>query len=233
MLLQEIKCVADDFPAIGIRLARLPPRDPRTEGLNGVALLSRFPPADVITRLPGDDSDYHARYHRGGGLYRDAASGRSLYLPNGNPVDTREVCVQHGLVARLAAMPASGYPRRPLVLAGDYNVIPEDVTHASGAWVATRCSAADASAFRALVDLGLIDGVRAVDGRVAPLYVLGLSGRRWQHDNGIRIDHLLLSPEAADGLTDGRYRSPRAHLGETVQHVPVWLDLAIEAQNKR
>ena len=157
----------------------------------------------------------------------------SVYLPNGNPPETEKYTYKIGWMKRLF-----GYVRErlsfgePLVLAGDYNVIPAgaDVRNPQ-AWTADALFLPQTrSQFRALMNLGLTDAVRATSDAAGVYTFWDYQAGAWQKNNGIRIDHLLLSPQAADRLSEvGIDRHVRSW-EKPSDHVPVWLDLAIEAK---
>jgi exodeoxyribonuclease III len=229
---QETKCTDDAFPrepleALGYNLAI---HGQKT--FNGVALLSKFPFDEVNNGLPGDHSDDHARFieavvSTGRGALRFA----SIYLPNGNPPDTEKYPYKLGWMQRLIAYARDRLSLgEPLILAGDYNVIPAaaDVRNPQ-AWLGDALYLPRTrQAFRALINLGLTDAVRAASDQPGLYTFWDYQAGAWQKNNGIRIDHALLSPEAADRLTAvGIDRHVRAW-EKPSDHVPVWLDLAID-----
>ena len=195
------------LPARAVRGARLQRRRPRPEGLQRrraaveTAVRRGEPrPARRRRRRPG-------ALHRGGGLDRQRARCASprIYLPNGNPPDTDKFAYKLAWMERLSAYARERLPlEEPLVLAGDYNVIPSRRRCAQSASLgrATRCSSRDTrGAFRALINLGLTDAVRAATDEPGIYTFWDYQAGAWQKNNGIRIDHLLLSPQAADRLT--------------------------------
>ncbi|MCB1435966.1 MAG: exodeoxyribonuclease III [Rhodobiaceae bacterium] len=227
--LQEIKSVDEGFPSalfedLGYNVAVH-----GQKGFNGVAILSRTPFDEVIRGLPGDKNDLQARYieaviSSGGGVVRVA----SIYLPNGNPVDSDKFPYKLGWMDRLI-----GHARdllaleEPLVLAGDYNVIPGNGdVHDPAAWTGDALFQPESRArFRALVNLGLTDAVMACDDSAGQYTFWDYQAGAWQKNNGIRIDHMLLSPQAADRLAGtGIDREPRGWERPS-DHVPVWCEL--------
>lgn len=221
--LQEIKTL--DFPADVLRQAGYHTLFIGQKGFNGVAILSREPAVEVQRGLPGDDGDDQARY-----LEADCAGVRfaSLYLPNGNPVpgpkyDYKLAWMQR-LQARAATLLASGLP---VVLAGDYNVIPHD----DDVWD-RRAMAADAlmqpstrAAFRQLLWQGWTDAVRQFHPAGGVWTFWDYQAGAWARDHGFRIDHLLLSPAAADRLADaGVMRDVRGQ-EKASDHAPAWVKL--------
>ncbi len=232
--LQETITVDDAFPrepfeALGYNLAI---HGQKT--FNGVALLSKFPFDEVNAGLPGDDGDDHARFIEGVvSTAHGALRVASIYLPNGNPPDTEKYTYKIGWMKRLAA-----YARdrllleEPLIMAGDYNVIPTPAdAKIPQAWTGDALFLPRTrDEFRALVHLGLTDAIRASSDDPGLFTFWDYQAGAWQKNNGIRIDHLLLSPAAADKLSDaGIDRHVRAW-EKPSDHVPVWIDLAIEAK---
>jgi exodeoxyribonuclease-3 len=230
--LQETKCVDDAFPrepleALGYNLAV---HGQKT--FNGVAILSKRPLEDVRFGLAGDVGDDHARFleavvSTGSGVVRIA----SLYLPNGNPPGTDKYTYKLKWMDRLLEFARERLAlEEPLVMAGDYNVIPTtaDAKHPA-AWTGDALFLPPTrERFQALVNLGLTDALRATsDAR--DLYTFwDYQAGAWQKNNGIRIDHLLLSPQAADRLAGtGIDRHVRAW-EKPSDHVPVYVDLAVE-----
>jgi exodeoxyribonuclease III len=228
--LQEIKCTDEAFPrepleALGYNVAVH-----GQKGFNGVAVLAKMPLEEVRSGLDGGDEDTQARFLEAvvsvpGGALRIA----SAYMPNGNPIGTDKFAYKLAWLERVHAWAADRLKlEEPLVLAGDYNVIPEprDARYPER-WVTDALfQPAPRAAFRRLAALGLTDAVRAVsDGDVFTFW--DYQAGAWQKDHGIRIDHLMLSPEAADHLTAaGIDRHVRAW-EKPSDHVPVWATLAV------
>jgi exodeoxyribonuclease-3 len=230
--LQEIKCVDEAFPrepfeALGYNVAV---HGQKT--FNGVALLSKFPLEDVTPGLPGDDGDDHARFLEAvvsvaGGSLRIA----SLYLPNGNPAGTDKYAYKIKWMRRLFNYARERLElQEKLILAGDYNVIPSAAdVHDPKAWMTDALFLPQTRAeFRALVHLGLVDAVRAVSDDDSLYTFWDYQAGAWQKNNGIRIDHVLLSPQAADRLTAAGIDRHVRTWEKPSDHVPVWVDLALE-----
>ena len=232
--LQETKCVDDGFPrepfeALGYNVAVH-----GQKGFNGVAILSRLPFDEVTARLPGDDDDVQARFleavvSTSSGVLRVA----SIYLPNGNPPDSDKYPYKIKWMERLI-----DYARQrigleePLVMAGDYNVIPAavDARHPA-AWQGDALFLPQTRArFRALANLGMTDAIRAGSDS-SDLYTFwDYQAGAWQKNNGIRIDHVLLSPQATDRLVGAAIDRHVRAWEKPSDHVPVVVDLAIEAK---
>jgi len=225
VLLQELKGVAENFPRLEIEAAGYHAEVVGQKSYNGVAILSREPIEDVVARLPGEPEDEQSRYVEGTtfGLRVGA-----IYLPNGNPVDTEKYPYKLRWMARLrdhARELLAG--EQPVVLGGDYNAIPapEDVYDPSR-WTEDALYKLDTRrAFRALVNLGLTDAFRALHREPGAYTYWDYQSVAWSADRGLRIDHLLLSPQAADRLAACEIdRKPRGRERPS-DHTPIWCEL--------
>jgi exodeoxyribonuclease III len=227
--LQEIKSVDDAFPrevfeGMGYRV-----ETHGQKGFNGVAILSKLPLEDVTRGLPGDDSDEQARWIEAVVMGARPVRVCGLYLPNGNPAPGPKYDYKLAWMARMkdrvAALLATEVP---LVFCGDYNVIPQAVDAAKPeAWVTDALYLPESrAAFRRLLALGLTEAFRVRNPAPGQYTFWDYQAGAWERNNGIRIDHHLLSPQAADLLVDCRIdRQVRA--GEKPSdHVPIWIDLA-------
>ncbi|MBI3434229.1 MAG: exodeoxyribonuclease III [Proteobacteria bacterium] len=230
--LQETKCTDDAFPRAEIEAAGYNVAVHGQKTFNGVAILARLPFDDVTPRLPGDDADTQARFLEAS-FSTAAGSVRiaCLYLPNGNPPQGDKFVYKIKWMDRLARYARERLAlEEPLVLAGDFNAIPTpDDVYDPAAWAGDALFLpATRERFFALTHAGLTDAVRA-SSDAAGLYTFwDYQAGAWPKNNGIRIDHLLLSPQAADRLTGvGIDRHVRAWEHPS-DHVPVWADLAIE-----
>jgi exodeoxyribonuclease-3 len=230
--LQEIKCVDDAFPretfeALGYNVAV---HGQKT--FNGVAILSKLPFDEVTPRLPGDDGDDHARFIEAVVSTKTGAVRiASIYLPNGNPPQTEKYPYKLKWMDRLFHYARERMKlEEPLVLAGDYNAIPTAAdVYNPAAWVSDALYLPQTRAkWRMLCELGLADAIRAVSDAAGLYTFWDYQAGAWQKNNGIRIDHVLLSPQAADLLvTAGIDKHVRAW-EKPSDHVPVHVDLAIE-----
>ncbi|HEY0291457.1 MAG TPA: exodeoxyribonuclease III [Hansschlegelia sp.] len=229
--LQEIKCLDEAFPTAALEDAGYSVAVHGQKTYNGVALLSRFPLEDVMRGLPGDETDEQARYIEAvvstpGGAVRVGG----VYLPNGNPVDSPKYGYKLGFMERLRAHAAERLLlEEPFVLAGDFNVIPEarDARRPE-AWVGDALYLPDThAAWRRLLALGLTDALRASDDEGGVYTFWDYQAGAWQKDNGIRIDHLLLSPQAADRLLGVRIDRHVRSWERPSDHVPVVAELAV------
>ncbi|MGH6777585.1 MAG: exodeoxyribonuclease III, partial [Bradyrhizobium sp.] len=179
--------------------------------------------------LAGDDEDAHARFLEGvvtvkHGVVRIAC----LYLPNGNPPDSAKYPYKLKWMSRLLAYSRERLQaEEPLVLAGDFNVIPAsgDVYNAP-AWINDALfRPTTREAFQSLLGLGLTDAVRAVTDAPGQYTFWDYQAGCWQKNWGLRIDHLLLSPQASDRLIDAGIDSYVRGWEKPSDHVPVWTDL--------
>lgn len=231
--LQEIKCIDEAFPAEAIEDAGYNVAVHGQKTYNGVAILSKHPFDEVIKGLPGNDADEQARYLEAvistpTGALRVA----SIYLPNGNPVDedSNKYPYKLGWMQRLHdhAKQCLEYEEM-LVLAGDYNVIPtEDDVHDPKAWWGDALYRTQTlEAFRTLLNLGLTDSFRACHHESHQYTFWDYQRGAWQKDHGIRIDHLLLSPQAADKLKACEIDRHTRDWEKPSDHVPIWIELDI------
>jgi exodeoxyribonuclease-3 len=225
LLLQELKCIADNFPMLEINAAGYQAEVVGQKAYNGVAILSREPITETITRLPGEPEDEQARYVEGTTCGVRVAS---IYLPNGNPVDSDKYPYKLRWLARLRDHVRAQLAREePLILGGDYNVIPmpEDVYDPKG-WADDALFKQETRlAFRSLTGLGLTDAFRALHPTAHAYTYWDYQGIAWSADRGLRIDHLLLSPQAADRLNACEIdRKPRGQ-EKASDHTPIWCAL--------
>ncbi|MDZ5697006.1 exodeoxyribonuclease III [Chelativorans sp. M5D2P16] len=231
--LQEIKSVDEQFPREPIEALGYHVETHGQKGFNGVAILSKLRFDEVSRGLPGNDGDEQARFIEG---VFSTASGAlrvaSLYLPNGNPVASEKFAYKLGWMDRLEHWTKARLKlEEPLVLAGDYNVIPqpEDARNAE-AWLDDALFQPESrQAFRMLAHLGLTDAVRAVTDDPGTYTFWDYQAGAWQKNNGIRIDHLMLSPEAADSLLSASVQKHTRAWEKPSDHVPVVADLALAA----
>ena len=227
VLLQELKCITEAFPTLEIEDEGYNVAVAGQKTYNGVAILSKSPIDIEIIQLPGNDNDIQARYIEG---FTQGVTVASIYLPNGNPVDTEKYPYKLEFMERLYQRAKQLMENEELfVLGGDYNVIPEDIdAYDPKVWETDALFKAETkSAWRKIIYLGLTDALR-VDNNGGGLYSYwDYRAGAWNKDQGIRIDHLLLSPNAADVLLNsGVDRTPRGW-EKPSDHTPVWCELDI------
>jgi exodeoxyribonuclease-3 len=233
--LQETKCPDDVFPREPFESAGYNVAIHGQKAFNGVAILSKLPFDEVTAGLPGDPLDDHARFleaviSTGSGAIRVA----SIYLPNGNPVATDKYPYKLAWMERLMAyVPQRLALEEPLILAGDYNVIPADAdVYDPAAWRGDALFLPQThERFRSLINLGLVDALRTTTDAPGMYSFWDYQAGAWQKNKGIRIDHLLLSPQAADRLTTVGIDKYVRGREKPSDHTPVWADFAIAAPN--
>lgn len=226
VLFQETKVVDAEFPTLeigdlGYNLAVVGQR-----AYNGVAVLSKQPIELMASALPGDPNDAEARYLE---VFTAGLRVASVYVPNGNPVDGPRFPFKLVWLERLRVRMAELLKSEDAcVIAGDYNVAPTDGdVYNPVSWRDDAlCQPASRAAFRRILHLGFTDAVRALRDEDHQYTWWDYRRRAWPADRGLRIDHLLLSPQAADRLLSaGIDREPRGW-DKTSDHTPVWCDLA-------
>ena len=230
--LQETKCIDEAFPREPIEALGFNVAVHGQKTFNGVAILSKLPFEETTARLPGHNGDDHARF-----LEAVVATDRgvlrvaSIYLPNGNPPEGEKYIYKIDWMERLVAYARSRQAlEEPLVLAGDYNVIPNEIdARNTAAWTGDALFLPRTrEKFRTLRALGLTDTVRATSD-ASDLYTFwDYQAGAWQKNNGIRIDHILLSPQAADCLVKVDIDRHVRAWEKPSDHVPVVAELALE-----
>jgi exodeoxyribonuclease-3 len=230
--LQETKCVDEAFPREPFEQLGYNVAVHGQKTFNGVAILSKLKFDEVTPRLPGDDGDDHARFIEAAvSTSRGVVRLASVYLPNGNPPDTDKYSYKIKWMDRLYEYAHERLQlEEPLILAGDYNVIPTRAdVHNPAAWLTDALFLPQTrEKFRTLTSLGLTDAIRAVSDDPGLYTFWDYQAGAWQKNWGIRIDHLLLSPQAADRLTAAGIDKQVRSWEKPSDHVPVWADLAIE-----
>ncbi|MDE2578476.1 MAG: exodeoxyribonuclease III [Hyphomicrobiales bacterium] len=230
LCLQELKCEDAQFPRMEIEDAGYNCLVHGQKSWNGVAILSKGPLEEARRGLPGDENDAHARYLEattpfGAGVLRVA----SIYLPNGNPVGTEKFAYKLAWMARLNAHARQLLAwEEPLVLAGDYNVMPapEDVYDPVG-WADDALFRLETrEQFRSLANLGFTDALRAVTDAPKQYTFWDYQALAWQKNKGLRIDHLMLSPQAADRLKSVTIDKAMRAKEKPSDHVPIRAELA-------
>ena len=226
VVMQEIKCVDDAFPRLEFESLDYQIAVHGQKTYNGVAILSRHPIEDVRTGLPGDPSDEQARY-----IEATIKGIRvcGLYLPNGNPIDTEKFPYKLAWMDRLIAhirdtlLPTE----MPVVLGGDYNVCPTELDCYEPARFINDalCQPETRARVRTMLNFGLTEAWRSLHSEVGYSYWDYQAGR-WQKDEGVRIDHWLLSPQAADRLVGCEIDKGPRRKEKASDHTPVILELS-------
>ncbi|MFO1080634.1 MAG: exodeoxyribonuclease III [Reyranellaceae bacterium] len=231
LVLQEIKAQEPQFPRLEVEAAGYHVEIVGQKGFNGVALLSRHPVEMTARALPDGDGDEQARYVEGRiSTPAGPLTVGGLYLPNGNPIATEKFAYKIAWMDRLIQRARDLLAREEMfVLGGDYNVCPTDVDVYNPKAFAgdALCQPQSRAAFRTLLNLGLTDAVRAFDPDGACYTFWDYQAGAWAKDWGLRIDHLLLSPQAADRLSAAGIDKTERGRPEASDHVPVWCDLNV------
>ena len=227
--LQEIKSVDEAFPREVFESMGYQVETHGMKSFNGVAILSKLPLEDITRGLPGDADDVQARWIEATVIGAQAVRVCGLYLPNGNPAPGPKYDYKLAWMARMQARVETLLRNEePLVICGDYNVIPqaEDAARPE-VWLDDALFLPQTrAAYRRLLNLGLTDAFRARNQSAGQYSFWDYQAGAWERNNGIRIDHLLLSPQAADLLNDCQI-DKQVRAGEKPSdHVPVWIELA-------
>lgn len=224
VVLQEIKTVDEGFPRLEIEALGYNVETYGQKSWNGVAILSLLPFDEITRGLPGDDSDEQARLIEGvfsveTGVVRVCG----IYLPNGNPVDSEKFPYKLAWMRRLETFVETRLAlEEPFILLGDFNIIPApiDAYNPESWWGDALYRPESQERWRALTNLGLTDALRAVTSE--PAYTFwDFQAGAWRRNAGIRIDHLLLSPQAADRLENVVVHKDVRGWDKPSDHVPV------------
>jgi exodeoxyribonuclease-3 len=224
LLLQELK--GTEFPAAVFEALGYESAAVTQKSYNGVAILSRHPIQTLRTALGGDEADEHARY-----LETTILGIRivNIYLPNGNPVGSDKFAYKLAWMDRLTKEMCAWHSENvPVLIGGDFNVIPEDIDcHKPSAWAKDALFQPEPRArYRALLALGYTDAFRSLHPEESGQFTFWDYFRQsFEHNRGIRIDHFLLSPKLAERLKGCEIdREPRAR-EKPSDHAPIIVEL--------
>ncbi|WP_170608787.1 exodeoxyribonuclease III [Ruegeria arenilitoris] len=228
VLLQEIKSVDENFPREMFEERGYNVETHGQKSFNGVAILSKLPLEDVRRGLPGDDADEQARWIEATIVGEKALRICGLYLPNGNPAPGPKFDYKLAWMDRL-------YDRardllvaeEPALMAGDYNIIPQaEDAKRPDAWREDALFRLESrEAFRKILNLGFTEAFRAVTQGPEHYSFWDYQAGAWNRNDGIRIDHFLLTPQAADLMRDCQIDAEIRGHEKPSDHVPVWVDL--------
>ena len=229
-LLQEIKSVNENFPSdlfkdLGYNVAVN-----GQKSFNGVAILSKLPIEDIVTRLPGDSEDDQARWLEVTIVGNQAIRMCNLYLPNGNPTPGPKYDYKLSWMRRLNEKAKELIDSEiPAFMAGDYNIIPQAEDAANiGAWEQDALFLPESRAeFRKILNLGFTDAFRAKNNGSGHYSFWDYQAGAWDRDDGIRIDHFLLTPQCADLLKNCQIDKHIRSREKPSDHVPIWIELDI------
>ena len=229
-LLQEIKSVSENFPSdlfkdLGYNVAVN-----GQKSFNGVAILSKLPIEDIVTRLPGDSEDDQARWLEVTIVGNQAIRMCNLYLPNGNPTPGPKYDYKLSWMRRLHEKAKELIDSEiPAFMAGDYNIIPQAEDAANiGAWEQDALFLPDSrTEFRRILNLGFTDAFRAKHNGSGHYSFWDYQAGAWDRDDGIRIDHFLLTPQCADLLKNCQIDKHIRSKEKPSDHVPIWIELDV------
>ncbi len=229
VLMQEIKSVDEAFPREIFEDRGYNVETHGQKSFNGVAILSKLPLEDVSRGLPGDDEDEQARYIEAT-VVGDKGAVRlcGLYLPNGNPAPGPKYDYKLAWMDRLRARAQTLLAEEtPFLMAGDYNIIPQDEDAASpDSWREDALFLPQSrEKWRTLLNLGLTEAFRACTQGPGHYSFWDYQAGAWNRNNGIRIDHFLLCPYTADRLRDCQIDREIRGYEKPSDHVPVWVEL--------
>jgi exodeoxyribonuclease-3 len=227
LLMQEIKCETNAFPAMEFKASGYHVHAFGQKSYNGVAIASKHKIEEVREGLPGNEADTQARYVE---AVIQGVRVASIYLPNGNPIGTEKYDYKLAWMTRLKLHAAELLrDEKPVVLGGDYNIIPERIdANNPNAWLEDALFVQQSrNAYREILQLGYTEIFRALHPQQANAFSFwDYQAGAWLQDNGIRIDHFLLSPEATDRAGGCSIdRAPRG-LDKASDHTPVIVELA-------
>ncbi len=228
-LLQEIKSVDEAFPREHFEDKGYTVETHGQKGFNGVAILSKLPLEDVSRGLPGNDDDDQARWIEAT-VVGDKTAVRvcGLYLPNGNPAPGPKYDYKLAWMERLRKRAKDLLSQEePALMAGDYNVIPQAIDAARpAAWEKDALFLPETrAAFRRILNLGFTEALRARSQAPGIYTFWDYQAGAWQRNDGIRIDHFLLTPQCADLLVDCQVDAHVRDREKPSDHVPIWVEL--------
>ena len=230
VLLQEIKSIDENFPRELFEERGYNVETHGQKSFNGVAILSKLPLEDVVRGLPGDPEDEQARWIEATVVGTQAVRICGLYLPNGNPVPGPKYDYKLAWMARLKTRAAELLAsEQAALMAGDFNIIPQDEDAARPeAWQEDALARPESrAAWREILNLGFTEAFRARSHAPEQYSFWDYQAGAWNRNDGIRIDHFLLSPQCADLLRDCRIDKEVRGGEKPSDHVPVWVDLDI------
>ncbi len=227
--LQEIKSITEAFPKEAFEDLGYQCAVHGQKGFNGVAILSKLPLEEVRTGLAGNDEDEQSRFIEAiisvpSGIVKVA----SIYAPNGNPVATEKFPYKLAWLQRLHAHFRDLLAEEiPFVMAGDYNIIPEPIdAKRPSAWTSDALFQPESrAAYRRMLSDGLTDAIRLCHPGPGVYTFWDYQAGAFQKDDGIRIDHLLLSPQATDRLRAAGVDRFTRGWEKPSDHVPAWVEL--------
>jgi exodeoxyribonuclease-3 len=230
LLLQETKCVNEQFPTMELEEAGYNLALHGQKTFNGVAILSRYPLSDVITALPNNEADEQCRYIEAVISLPNGSAARvaSVYVPNGQAVDSDKFPYKLGFLDRLHAHLSHllSYEEM-LVVGGDYNVAPDPIDVFNPKKMADQICfhPAEREKLRKIMHLGFYDAYRLKHPQTQEFSWWDYRAGIFDRNEGLRIDYLLLSPQAADRLDECAIDAAPRRAEKPSDHAPVWCKL--------
>ena len=225
VVLQEIKSIDAAFPRDIFESRGYNLETHGQKSFNGVAIAARLPLEDVSRGLPGDDSDEQARWIEATVVGTRAIRVCGLYLPNGNPAPGPKYDYKLAWMDRLHTHAQTLLQsEEPVVMAGDYNIIPQPQdAKRPDAWREDALFRPESrAAFQRVVNLGFTDALTVCRPGPGQFTFWDYQAGAWARDDGIRIDHMLLSPQAAYLLQDCQIDKQERDMERPSDHVPIW-----------
>jgi exodeoxyribonuclease III len=225
VLLQEIKCQNPDFPLEAIEDCGYNVALHGQKSYNGVAILSKSPLEDVGRGLPTLGEDDQARYIE---AVTNGIRVASVYVPNGNEVGSDKYQYKLTFLEGLARhLHATLLYEEAFIVGGDYNIAPtDDDVHDPKAWhEKVLCSTLERKSLRTILNLGYTDAMRVHHQGQGPYTWWDYRGNAWQRDDGLRIDLLLLSPQAVDQLSGSGVDRASRSIEKASDHAATWCTL--------
>lgn len=224
LMLQELKGLefpASEFEALGYKTDAVVQK-----AYNGVAMISKIPFKVIHNKLPGDDTDEHARYLE---IETDNLRVINIYAPNGNPVDTEKFTYKLAWLERLKNhLQNLRLDNIPFAIGGDFNVIPEEKDcWDPKVWIQDALFRIESrQKLRAILNLGLTDAFRVFNSAPGQYTFWDYQAGCWPQNKGIRIDHFLLSPQLTDRLVSCSIDSGPRSWDKPSDHTPVMVEIA-------
>ncbi len=229
VLLQEIKSVDENFPRELFEDRGYNVETHGQKSFNGVAILSKLPLEDVARGLPGADDDEQARWIEATVVGNHTAVRIcGLYLPNGNPAPGPKYDYKLAWMERLRHRAKDLMDmEEPALMAGDYNIIPQAEDAAKpDSWREDALFRLDSrDAYRRVLNLGFTEAFRSRHPEPEQYSFWDYQAGAWQRNNGIRIDHILMTPQCADLMVDVGIEKELRGREKPSDHVPVWVEL--------
>ena len=228
-VLQEVKSVDENFPREVFEDLGYNIETHGQKSFNGVAIFSKFPLEDVTRGLPGDEDDEQARYIEATVVGDKAVRICGLYLPNGNPVPGPKYDYKLAWMERLKTRAKDLLlQEEPFLMTGDFNIIPqaEDAARPDDWREDALFRMESRDAYRRILNLGFTDAFRALNPAPEQYTFWDFQRGAWNRNDGIRIDHFLLSPECADMLKECGIDKEVRGGEKPSDHVPIWVELA-------